>query len=108
MNFDLSVIDVTSIVGVLGVIAFVVAVIVQMTKSIPLIVKIPTQLYAIILSQIVTLVAFFGYANYSNFAVKWYYVALVIFSGFVVAMVATDGWASVKTLWNRFTAGTTE
>ena len=108
MSFDLSVIDITSIVGVLGVLAFIVSVIVQMTKTLPLIVKIPTQLYAIILSQIVTLVAFFGYANYSAFSIKWYYVVLVIFAGFIVSMVTTNGWTGVKDLWNRFTAGTTK
>ena len=53
--------------------------------------KMPTNLLAIIVAMVLTLVAFFGYI-----AVMWYYVAAAVVVGFAVAYAAMFGFDKLK------------
>lgn len=90
------------LIGVLGALAFAVSLIVEVLKELPGIKKIPTKLFAIIVSFIVTVVALFVYSAMQGITVLWYYVVLAVFAAFVVAYISMYGWDALKELKDRF------
>jgi hypothetical protein len=99
---DLNALNMTLVLGVLGVLAFAVELIVELTKELPGIKSIPTQLYAIIVSLIVCILALFIYAAYATITVLWYYIALAVFMGFVVSYISMYGWDTLNKLYSRY------
>lgn len=97
--------QVTTFMGALGAIAFVVSVITQVIKGVKPLDKLPTDILVFILSIALTLVAFFAYASYTGLAILWYYVVGAVIAGFIVAFVAMYGWTKLKELWDRFKIG---
>ncbi len=97
--------QVTTLIGALGAIAFVVSVITQVIKGVKPLDKLPTDILVFILSIALTLVAFFAYASYTGLAILWYYVVGAVIAGFIVAFVAMYGWTKLKELWDRFKIG---
>ncbi len=87
---------------IVGILAFVVSVIVEVTKNLPWLSKIPTDLEVIVLALILTLVAFFAYMSYMSLAITWYYVVGAIITGFFVAFIAMFGWEKLTALYKRF------
>ena len=96
---------ITTLVGALGAIAFVVSVITQVLKGVKPFDKLPTDILVFILSIALTLIAFFAYSSYAALVVLWYYVAGAVIAGFIVAFVAMYGWTKLKELWDRFKLG---
>lgn len=92
----------TLIVGIIGMLAFVVSLITQLLKDLPGIEKVPTKLFVIIVSLIVTLAALFMYVAFAGLQLLWYYVLLAIFAALVVAFIAIYGWDTFKELKDRF------
>ena len=90
------------ITGVLGVLAFMTTVIVEVIKDLPRIKKIPTKIVVITISMVVTVLALIIYTSYSNTKLLWYYVVLSVFAGFLVAYISMYGWDTFKELWVRF------
>lgn len=86
----------------IGALAFVVSVITEVIKGIGVLKKIPTDIVVIVLSMILTVVAFFAYAQYTSRVVAWYLVVAAIICGFFVAFIAMYGWDKINELWNRF------
>lgn len=97
--------QITTLMGVVGALAFVVSVITQVLKGVKLLDKLPTDILVFILSIVLTLVAFFAYASYAGSAILWYYVVGAVIGGFIVAFVAMYGWTKLKELWDRFKTG---
>lgn len=97
--------QITTLMGVIGAIAFVVSVITQVLKGVKPLDKLPTDILVFILSIVLTLVAFFAYASCAGLAILWYYVVGAIIAGFIVAFVAMYGWTKLKELWDRFKTG---
>lgn len=97
--------QVTTLMGALGAIAFVVSVITQVIKGVKPLDKLPTDILVFILSIALTLVAFFAYASYAGLVILWYYVVGAVIAGFIVAFVAMYGWTKLKELWDRFKTG---
>ena len=97
--------QITTLMGVIGAIAFVVSVITQVLKGVKPLDKLPTDILVFILSIVFTLVAFFAYASYAGLVILWYYVVGTIIAGFIVAFVAMYGWTKLKELWDRFKLG---
>ena len=97
--------QITTLMGAVGAIAFVVSVITQVLKGVKPLDKLPTDILVFILSIALTLVAFFAYASYTGLAILWYYVVGAIIAGFIVAFVAMYGWTKLKELWGRFKTG---
>jgi purine-cytosine permease-like protein len=58
--------------------------------------KVPTNVLAVVISMVLTLVAFFGYANYTGWTVLWYHVAAAVVVGFAVAYAAMFGFDKLK------------
>ena len=90
------------LVTAIGALAFVVSVITEVIKGIGVMKKVPTDIVVIILSMVLTVVAFFAYAQYVALVVAWYWVVAAIICGFFVAFIAMYGWDKINELWNRF------
>ena len=89
-------------IDILGALAFDVYIIVEVLKEHTGIKKIPTKLFVIIISFIVTVVALFVYSAMQGITVLWYYVVLAVFAAFVVAYISMYGWDTLKELKDRF------
>lgn len=89
--------------SILGILTFFVQVIVEATKRLPLIYKIPTDAWAIIVSFVVCIFTLFGYAAWQGLAVQWYYIGLALFASLVVAYISMYGWTKINALYLRQT-----
>ena len=99
---SLTVESLSQLMVAVGALAFVVSVITEVIKGIGVFKKIPTDIVVIILSMVLTVVAFFAYAQYAALAVAWYLAVAAIIGGFFVAFIAMYGWSKLKELWTRF------
>jgi hypothetical protein len=86
----------------IGALAFVVSVITEVVKGIGGMKKVPTDIVVIVLSMVLTVVAFFAYVQYAAIAIAWYWVVAAIICGFFVAFIAMYGWDKINELWARF------
>lgn len=92
----------SQLVVAVGALAFVVSVITEVIKGIGVMKKVPTDIVVIILSMVLTVVAFFAYAQYAALVVAWYWVVAALICGFFVAFIAMYGWSKLNELWTRF------
>lgn len=58
--------------------------------------KFPTNLLAVILALIFTLMGFFAFASMKEIAIKWYYVVAAIVVGILVSYGAMFGYDKLK------------
>lgn len=75
-----------------GVLAFLVAVIVQVIKELPWLKRIPTSVVALTVSLLLCPLAV---------VIVWYYVFASFIAAFIVYLVATGGWERVAEMWDR-------
>lgn len=92
----------TTIIGAIGAIAFIVSVITQVLKGVRPLDKLPTDILVFVLSIGLTLVAFYAYASHIELEILWYYVVGAVITGFITAFVSMYGWSKLKELWDRF------
>lgn len=92
----------SQLVVAVGALAFIVSVITEVIKGIGVMKKVPTDIVVIILSMVLTVVAFFAYAQYAALTVAWYWVIAALICGFFVAFIAMYGWSKLNELWTRF------
>ena len=91
----------TTLTAIIGVLAFIVSVITQVIKEMPLIADIPTSLLVITLSISMTPAAYIAYAQYRYMQIHWYMIAASIIAGFFVAFVAMFGWEKISDIYSR-------
>ena len=94
--------NMSSVLGVVMMLAFIVNIIVQITKEyIPL----PTKLWCILVSASVVIGAMLVAVTlgYINFSVAG--IILAIIGSFIVAFIAMYGFDTFKELWKRFKEG---
>lgn len=99
---SLTVESLSQLMVAVGALAFVVSVITEVIKGIGVFKKIPTDIVVIILSMVLTVVAFFVYAQYAALVVTWYLIVAALIGGFFVAFITMYGWSKLKELWTRF------
>ena len=92
-----------SLVAIIGVLAFVVSIITQVIKEMPVLANIPTSLLVLSLSVTITPAAYIAYAQYRYMQLHWYMIVASIVAGFFVAFVAMFGWEKVSDIYNRMT-----
>lgn len=92
---------VTYALMVVGALAFLVAVIVQVVKELPGLQRIQTSVVALLVSMILCLLAIVIVCQYFEIVIVWYYVFGSFIAAFVVYLVATGGWERITTIWNR-------
>lgn len=100
--------NMTILLGVIGILAFTVSIIVQVFKGVSFLKKIPTDILVFVLSIGLTVTAFVAYMQYIQQAILWYMILAAILAGLLVAFVAMYGWEKVSELWKRFYRGNVE
>lgn len=92
--------DISALITVLGVLVAVTNVIVQVIKK-AVWDRIPTPALALIVSQLLTLTAFFGYGAYSRLDFCWYHIFAAVIAGFMVAYAAMFGFEKLKSMFKQ-------
>lgn len=100
--------NMTILLGVIGLLAFTVSIIVQVFKDVSFLKKIPTDILVFVLSIGLTVTAFVAYMQYIQQTILWYMILAAILAGLLVAFVAMYGWEKVSELWKRFYKGNVE
>ena len=59
-------------------------------------VKIPSEVVAVIIAEVLTLVAYFGWSDYKALPVEWYTVVAAIVVGLLVSYAAQFGFDKLK------------
>lgn len=94
--------NLTLVLAVIGIIAFMVSLITQVFKGVGFLSKIPTDVLVLVLSIGLTVTAYVAYMQYIQQTILWYMILAAILAGFVVAFVAMYGWEKLSELWKRF------
>lgn len=92
---------VTYVLMAVGLAAFLVSVITQVIKEMPVLKKIPTNAVALVLSMILCPLAVIIACQYMNIVITWVYVFASFIAAFIVYLVSTGGWEKIHELWNR-------
>lgn len=87
--------NVSTILTVVGVLVVLVNIIVQVLKQITW-GKLPTNILAVIVSMAATLAAFFAYCQINAITVTWYMILAAVVVGFLVAYAAMFGFDKLK------------
>ena len=87
--------------ALIGVLAFLVSIIVQVIKELPGLNQIPTSIVALVTSLILCPMALVILCTYYKMVVTWYYIIASVVAAFIVYLVATGGWEKVKSIWDR-------
>lgn len=88
--------------GTIAAGAFIVSLIIQLIKDLPLLKKVPTQIVVIVLSIIICVIAYGSYTAINHSTIRWYMVVAAILAGFIVAYISMYGFDNLKKLWDRF------
>ncbi|MBE5886777.1 MAG: ribonuclease [Lachnospiraceae bacterium] len=91
-----------ALVTIVGLLAFMVSLIVQVIKGIKWLEKIPTDILVFVISIGLSVAVFFAYMQYMQYAIVWYMIVAAVLIGFGVAYVAMFGWDKASKLWSRF------
>jgi hypothetical protein len=89
-------------VGAIAALAFIVNLVVELTKNIGVLKRVPTDAYTIVMSILLTIAAYFAAIGAQNAPFVWYELLLAILGGFVVAYVSMYSWSKLIELWGRF------
>lgn len=87
---------------IVGMLAMLVSLITELIKNVGFFKRVPTDALVIVLSIVLSVVAYFAGAAYFAVPAYWYEVVGVVFGGFVVAYIAMYGWTKFTDLFNRF------
>lgn len=85
----------------IGVLAFVVSMIVQVIKEMPVLKDIQTNAVALAASMILCPAAVIIACQYFKIIITWYYIFASFMAAFIVYLVSTGGWERVKEMWDR-------
>ena len=91
----------TGFLILVGVLAFLTSLIVQVIKELPGIKKIQTNVVALIVAATLCIVAMLLLCTYYKMPVLWYYVVAALIAAFVVYLISTGGWEKLKAIWDR-------
>ena len=99
---EIAITSISSLIAVIGALAFMVSIITQVFKGVGVLSKVPTDILVFVLSIGLTVIAFVAYMQYIQQIIVWYMVIAAIMAGFIVAFVAMYGWEKFSELWQRF------
>ena len=86
-----SILNWSVVISIVGVLVVLTNIITQVLKKVTW-EKLPTNILVVIISMVLTLVAFFAYCQIKAIAVVWYMVAAAIVLGFMVSYAAMFGY----------------
>lgn len=90
-----NVFNIPVLLSVIGALVVVTNIIVQVLKNLTWD-KLPTNILAVIVSMVLTLVAFFAYCQICSIAVEWYMVVAAVVVGFLTSYAAMFGFDKLK------------
>lgn len=64
--------------------------------------RFPAQITALIVSMVLTIAAFFGYAQLNGITIEWYMVFGAVVTGFFVSYAAQFGFDKLKEIINKY------
>lgn len=89
------ILNLSTILTIVGILVVLTNIVVQVLKKATW-EKLPTNILAIIVSMVLTLVTFFAYCQIKAIAVVWYMVVAAVVLGFLVAYAAMFGFDKLK------------
>ena len=89
------ILNLSTILTIVGILVVLTNIVVQVLKKATW-GKLPTNIMAIIVSMVLTLVTFFAYCQINAIAVVWYMVVAAIVLGFLVSYAAMFGFDKLK------------
>ncbi len=93
--------DATMVLTAIGGMAFIVSVIVQVTKGVGVLAHIPTDLETLVVSLALPNVAVVVESQINNHYLHWWHFVAATIAGFCVAFVAMYGWEKASALFKR-------
>lgn len=93
--------DITTFLTIIGLLVALTNIITEVIKKVTWD-KIPTSLLAVIISLVLTLVAFFAYCQIVQIAATWYSIIAAVVVGFMVAYAAMFGYDKLKEILERW------
>ena len=90
-----SILSLSTILTIVGILVVLTNIVVQVLKKVTW-GKLPTNILAITVSMVLTLVTFFAYCQIKAIAVMWYMVAAAVVLGFLVSYAAMFGFDKLK------------
>lgn len=96
--------NISTLVAVIGALVVIVNLLTEVIKKSTWN-KLPTNMIVLLLSVVLTLVAFFSYCQINTVAVLWYMVVAAVIVGFLVAYGAMFGFDKLKEALAQITIG---
>ena len=93
--------SVTYVLMAIGATAFIVSIITQAIKEMPVLKKIPTNVVVLVLALILCPVEVIVLCQYFQIVIEWYYIFASFIAAFIVYLVSTGGWERVTELWKK-------
>lgn len=90
-----SILSLSTILTIVGILVVLTNIVVQVLKKVTW-GKLPTNILAITVSMVLTLVTFFAYCQIKAIAVVWYMIAAAVVLGFLVSYAAMFGFDKLK------------
>lgn len=90
-----NVFNIPVLLSIIGALVVVTNIIVQVLKNLTWD-KLPTNILAVIVSMVLTLVVFFAYCQICSIAVEWYMVVAAVVVGFLTSYAAMFGFDKLK------------
>ena len=90
-----NVFNIPVLLSIIGALVVVTNIIVQVLKNLTWD-KLPTNILAVIVSMVLTLVAFFAYCQICSIAVEWYMVVAAVVVGFLTSYAAMFGFDKLQ------------
>lgn len=90
-----NVFNIPVLLSIIGALVVATNIIVQVLKNLTWD-KLPTNILAVIVSMVLTLVAFFAYCQICSIAVEWYMVVAAVVVGFLTSYAAMFGFDKLK------------
>lgn len=90
-----SIFNIPMLLSIVGALVVLTNIIVQVLKKVTW-EKLPTNILAVIVSMVLTLVAFFAYFQINAITVTWYMIVAAVIVGFCTAYAAMFGFDKLK------------
>ena len=88
---------IAEILSVIGALMIVVNLVTEIAKKLGL--K-KTNLFVVILSEVLTLICFFAYVDIKQISIEWYFIVGTVFVGLAVAYAAMFGFDKLRQVMN--------
>lgn len=92
---------VTYLLMAIGGLAFLVSLITQVIKEMPVFKKFQTNVVALTVSMILCPITVLIACEYFKIVIVWYYIFASFIAAFIVYLVSTGGWEKVSEMWKR-------